>query len=85
MVDRFVGECQCLFAFAEDDLDLGAEPGVGAEDRPRIARMLGGHEVGMRALCRLEEIQHREFKDRVVQPLRFHLVNRDLRNERGIL
>jgi hypothetical protein len=65
--------------------DDGADVLAG-ERAAEIARDEAIHDLHLADVtCRGEQIEHREFEDRVVQPLRLHLGDRDLRDEGGTL
>src|SRR5690242_3855071 len=84
---RARGEATCLmvvvsamamFSACSDD---GADMLAG-ERAGEVARDESVHDLHLADVaCRLEQVEHGEFEDRVLQTLRFHLVHRDLRNK----
>src|SRR5262245_6644607 len=85
---RARGEATCLMvlvvsamavlsACSNDGADVlaGERAGEVARDEPVYDLHLAD------VACRLEQVEHGELEDRVLQPLGFHLVHRDLRDQ----
>src|SRR5215471_8917874 len=89
---RASGEATCLiWLVTVMTLISSARSDDGAD---MLARERAGQIAGNEAIddlhladmaCRGEQIEHREFEDRILKALGLHLGHRDLRNEGGIL
>src|SRR5262245_43599121 len=89
---RASGEPTCLMSLVVSAIavtlsargDDGAD-GLAGERAGQIAGGEAVHNLHLADMARLlEQVEHLELEDRVVQSLRLHLVDRDLRDEFGV-
>src|SRR6202020_3320672 len=89
---RASGEATCLAELERSVIGVASLRGddgahmLAGERAGQVARNEAIHDLHLVDVTRrLEKIEHREFEDRIVQPLCFHLVDRDPGNEFRIL